>query len=616
MSFHILVIDNDTALTDELNVTLGNEGWTIQVVDDPNLAMQMAAAERPNLILLAVELPKTNGFAVCNRIKRDPSLGSIPVFVMSADASESTVEQHRRILRTRADEYLKKPFAMASLVATIKRTLLGGAAVEPTPDGGAEVIAADEELELEDDLEPIDTDHPEATTEPAEPKRSDPDVDDMAEQAFHRLMDEPVVSEADLVAGARPAMLPTPSASEELLREARERIAQLETLAEEAESRQLEVERLRRELDDTRAKLSSAGRSGGGAAAREILDLREQLNRKDQELLELRDRITQKDKELLALRESSLVLEREKADLVDRADESNQKHLDAVRHAEAARADKEAAAKRAEDAKRRAEKVTAQLDDRTRELEQERLRSVAVQNQLEQKFSEQLATANQRALVERDAAVAAAEESGRQRLEAAERRHRETLEATEQRLRAERESAVASAETRGRELLEAAERQARDELAGALSNAERRAAEHLSEEVARAVKNTEETARAELERRLRETEQMAADHEQRALADAARDAAERERQALSEQELRLTEQFGAERRTLQDTATAERQALERQLEESRQQSAELHQRWLASTGKWEKDRGNLEKVKDALASALLEVETIEGRTAT
>jgi chromosome segregation ATPase len=96
-----------------------------------------------------------------------------------------------------------------------------------------------------------------------------------------------------------------------------------------------EIARLKRELDDLKGKLSSAGRIGS-TSGRELLDLREALNKKDKELLSLREQMSQRDKELLTMREQQLALEREKADVNDRLIDLTRERDEAAQEAGAA----------------------------------------------------------------------------------------------------------------------------------------------------------------------------------------------------------------------------------------------------------------------------------------
>src|SRR5829696_3215011 len=111
----VLVFESDPAFAGELRTELGRLGCTVQIVDDGNVGLQQAAAERPDLILLSIELPRMNGFSVCNKLKKDPALRAVPLIIMSSESSDDTFEQHRK-LRTRAEDYVHKPIAFGELL--------------------------------------------------------------------------------------------------------------------------------------------------------------------------------------------------------------------------------------------------------------------------------------------------------------------------------------------------------------------------------------------------------------------------------------------------------------------------------------------------------------------
>src|SRR6266436_3530478 len=115
MSHKVLVFESDAAFAGELRNELGKLGCATSVVDDGNLGLQQAASDRPDLILLSIELPRMNGFSVCNKLKKDPSLKDVPLIIMSSESSDETFEQHRK-LRTRAEDYVHKPIAFGELL--------------------------------------------------------------------------------------------------------------------------------------------------------------------------------------------------------------------------------------------------------------------------------------------------------------------------------------------------------------------------------------------------------------------------------------------------------------------------------------------------------------------
>src|SRR5450755_2546071 len=128
MSIKVLVFESDAAFAGELRNELGHLGCTTIVVDDGNVGLQQAAAERPDLILLSIELPRMNGFSVCNKLKKDPNLKDVPLIIMSSESSDETFEQHKK-LRTRAEAYVHKPIAFGELLREIDQFVkIGGQA--------------------------------------------------------------------------------------------------------------------------------------------------------------------------------------------------------------------------------------------------------------------------------------------------------------------------------------------------------------------------------------------------------------------------------------------------------------------------------------------------------
>src|SRR6478752_1330315 len=150
MATKVLVFESDPAFAGELRTELGRLGLVAQVVDDGYTGLMAAASDKPDLILLSIELPRMNGFSVCNKLKKDPVLKDVPLIIMSSESSDETFEQHKK-LRTRAEEYVHKPIAFGELFEHMRPYLqIENGAGEPGDEDGAIVI--EEEIQI-DDLE-------------------------------------------------------------------------------------------------------------------------------------------------------------------------------------------------------------------------------------------------------------------------------------------------------------------------------------------------------------------------------------------------------------------------------------------------------------------------------
>src|SRR6202789_1700241 len=137
MPTKVLVFESDPAFAGELRNELGKLGCATTVVDDGNVGLQQAAADKPDLVLLSIELPRMNGFSVCNKLKKDASLKDVPLIIMSSESSDETFEQHRK-LRTRAEDYVHKPIAFGELLQHIQAFIALGAQAD------AQIVIDDE----------------------------------------------------------------------------------------------------------------------------------------------------------------------------------------------------------------------------------------------------------------------------------------------------------------------------------------------------------------------------------------------------------------------------------------------------------------------------------------
>jgi CheY-like chemotaxis protein len=81
-----------------------------------DLGVEIAATQRPDLIILDIRLPDMSGYDVLERLKAAPETAGIPVFALSADALPADVEKGRTAGFHR---YITKPFAMGDMLQAL-----------------------------------------------------------------------------------------------------------------------------------------------------------------------------------------------------------------------------------------------------------------------------------------------------------------------------------------------------------------------------------------------------------------------------------------------------------------------------------------------------------------
>ena len=106
-----LVVDDDRVLADVVAFALRREGFDVIQAHDGVIALQRWMELRPDLIILDVNLPKMDGFTVCQRIRRE---SDVPIILLTVRGEDEDVVHG---LEIGADDYITKPFSPRQLVA-------------------------------------------------------------------------------------------------------------------------------------------------------------------------------------------------------------------------------------------------------------------------------------------------------------------------------------------------------------------------------------------------------------------------------------------------------------------------------------------------------------------
>ena len=116
----ILVVDDEIYIVHILDFSLGMEGYEVVTALDGEQALEKARAEKPDLIVLDIMMPKLDGYETCKRLKADPETKDIPVILLSAKGRN--VDQ-KVGFEVGADDYITKPFSPRKLVERINAIL-------------------------------------------------------------------------------------------------------------------------------------------------------------------------------------------------------------------------------------------------------------------------------------------------------------------------------------------------------------------------------------------------------------------------------------------------------------------------------------------------------------
>lgn len=118
MNAHILLVDDESRVTNALRRTLAYEGYHVSTAMDGEGALALVRTKMPDLVILDLMLPGIDGFEVCRRLRAAGD--EVTILMLTA---RDTLADRVTGLEIGADDYLVKPFALEELLARIKALL-------------------------------------------------------------------------------------------------------------------------------------------------------------------------------------------------------------------------------------------------------------------------------------------------------------------------------------------------------------------------------------------------------------------------------------------------------------------------------------------------------------
>lgn len=116
----ILIVDDEPHIIRALTFVLEREGYELTTAMDGAEALAAAGTVQPDLAIVDAMMPKMDGFALCQHLRRDPQLAGTQILFLTAKGQEA---DRQRAVAAGADQYLTKPFSPSEVV-TVVRSLL------------------------------------------------------------------------------------------------------------------------------------------------------------------------------------------------------------------------------------------------------------------------------------------------------------------------------------------------------------------------------------------------------------------------------------------------------------------------------------------------------------
>lgn len=117
---HVLIIEDEEHISELIKYNLESAGYRVSAAYDGEEGLKAIFAQKPDLVILDLMLPKVDGITVCNKVRNNRDTEDISIIMLTAKSSE----MDKIIgLELGADDYITKPFSVRELQARIKTVL-------------------------------------------------------------------------------------------------------------------------------------------------------------------------------------------------------------------------------------------------------------------------------------------------------------------------------------------------------------------------------------------------------------------------------------------------------------------------------------------------------------
>ena len=127
----ILIVEDDSNISQLIEYNMKKAGYKCTVAFTGEEGLKILDKEPIDLIILDIMLPKTDGFEVCKKIRKDEKLANVPIIILTAKG-----EEVERVVgfELGADDYIVKPFSTRELILRVKAVLRRYAPIEDTKE--------------------------------------------------------------------------------------------------------------------------------------------------------------------------------------------------------------------------------------------------------------------------------------------------------------------------------------------------------------------------------------------------------------------------------------------------------------------------------------------------
>jgi CheY-like chemotaxis protein len=149
VAYKLLLADDSITIQKVVELILSEENFEIKSTNNGEEALAQIPSFKPDIILADIEMPKMNGYQLCEKVKQDPSTSNIPLILLTGAFEPIDEELAKQV---KADDFIVKPFESQDLLSKVNSALgVSAAAGEQGEAVEAEAVGL-EEVPAEEDL--------------------------------------------------------------------------------------------------------------------------------------------------------------------------------------------------------------------------------------------------------------------------------------------------------------------------------------------------------------------------------------------------------------------------------------------------------------------------------
>lgn len=205
MARKLLLADDSITIQKVVELVLAEEDFNIKAVNNGEEALSALASFRPDIILADVDMPKINGYQLCEKIKTNPATKDVPVILLSGAFEPLDEDLAKQVM---ADSYVVKPFESQELISKINAALISPAAGAKPAAAGEEIVAeavsAEEDLWATEEIlaEPLGLEEAEGVAEAEAEKAEEEEA--LPQMTFSKQAEEEIKLVEEEVAATKP----------------------------------------------------------------------------------------------------------------------------------------------------------------------------------------------------------------------------------------------------------------------------------------------------------------------------------------------------------------------------------------------------------------------------